>query len=225
MQETEESFNELRSQLSVEGFLQFHSFIVALNNRILRFGSSPKVDELLRQVIGVWKNEEDRLGIEIDARILAYLMSRRLDVESFLEMDLGEISSANLPLWRFNALYGVLWPRGAAVRQVHLNLYNPFKSFAPVERMLVQDLLEKKRPVVEVPCEDWREKCHHELQSGGALSIVCRNKEVAFLKEVFNFLMTNPVEDDYLLLFPRLHAIKQQNEYVEIEVELAETVQ
>ena len=53
----------------------------------------------------------------------------------------------------------------------------------------------------------------------------CQYRDMVFLKELFNFLMTNPVEDDYLLLFPRLHAVKQLDKHIEIEIELAETVQ
>ena len=223
--ETEESFQQLRTEMAAEGFLQFHSFIVALNNRILRSGSNREVDQLLYQVITTWKEEEARLGIEIDARIVAYLMSRRIEVERFLNMELGEVTAANLPLWRFNSIYGVLWPRGQAVRHVHLNLYNPYCTFSPVERLLVRDLLEKSVPVVEVPCEEWRDKCLHGLQKEGALRICCGNEEKEILKEVFNFLMTNPVEDDYLLLFARLRSVRQKAGHIEIEVELMEAIQ
>lgn len=223
--ETEENFQQLRTAMATEGFLQFHSFLVALNNRILRSGSNREVDHLLHQVITTWKEGEARLGIEIDARVVAYWMSHRMEVERFLDMELGEVSAANLPLWRFNSIYGVFWPRGAAVRHVHLNLYNPFCTFPPLERLLVRDLLDKHVPALEVPCEGWRDKSLHELQKGGALRICCGNEDKEMLKEVFNFLMTNPVEDDYLLLFARLRSVRQQAGHIEIEVELAEAIQ
>jgi hypothetical protein len=225
LRETEECFQVLRSEMTAEGFLQFHSFMVALNNRILRAGSSSKVDQLLRQVITTWNAEEVRLGLEIDARVVAYFMSRRMEVEKIIDMEVGDFSGANIPQWRFNAIYGILWPRGTSVRQAHLNLYNPYTSFAPVERLLVLDLLQKSVAILEMPCDDWREKCQHELQSKGALCIVCSNSEKELLKDVFNFLMTNPVEDDYLLLFPRLRSVRQKADRIEIEVELAETIQ
>lgn len=219
--ETEECFQRVRAELQTQGFLQFHSFMVALNNRILRSGSNAQVDHLLHEVITTWKEEETRLGIEIDGRIVAYLMSCRLTVENYLDMEVG----THLPLWRFNALYGVLWPRGATVRQLQLTLYNPYCSFPPVERLLVRDFLQKNIPVLKVPNEKWQEKCLHELQRGGALRICCDNKEKEALQDVFNFLMTNPVEDDYLLLFARLRSVRQKAGHIEIEVELAEAVQ
>ncbi|GFO65886.1 DEAD/DEAH box helicase [Geomonas paludis] len=221
MGETEEHFHRVRTELQAQGFLLFHSFMVALNNRLLRSGSNEQVDHLIHEVITTWKGEEARLGIEIDARVVAYLMSHRLPVENYLDMEVG----THLSLWRFNALYGVLWPRGATVRQVQLTLYNPYCSFPPVERLLLRDLLQKNIPVLWIPSEKWQEKCLHELQRGGALRICCANREKEALKDIFNFLMTNPVEDDYLLLFPRLRSVRQLAGHIEVEVELAEAVQ
>jgi hypothetical protein len=108
---------------------------------------------------------------------------------------------------------------------VHLALYNPFRNFSSVECLLVRDMLMKSVPTVQVPCEEWREKCITELQKGGALRILCGNRDKEALKDIFNFLMTNPVEDDYLLLFPRLRSVRQQPTHIEIEVELAEAIQ
>ena len=225
LQETEQAFTSLRQEMNSEGFVQFHSFMVSLNNRILRPGSNQGSDQLLYEIMTTWKTQEARLGIEIDARILAYVLGQHLKIEDVLQIELGEVATEHIMQWRFNSIYGLLWPRGRTVRQANLSLYNPFRDFANSERLLVKERLFKVAPIVDVSIEGWQDLCLQKLQENGSVKICCNNREKVFLKDAFNFLMTNPVEDDYLLLYPRLRSVRQQAKKIEIEVELAEAIQ
>ena len=49
-----------------------HPVMAALNARVLRPGSSPQSDRMLRGLVDDWEARGDRLGIEIDARVFAY---------------------------------------------------------------------------------------------------------------------------------------------------------
>jgi len=62
-------FTELRETLASQGYITFHAFIVALANRILRPGSGPASDAFLLDALSRWSAEEERLGIEVDARV------------------------------------------------------------------------------------------------------------------------------------------------------------
>ncbi len=45
----------------------------AINARVLRPGSNQETDKLRLDLIRLWHEEEERLGIEIDARVFAGL--------------------------------------------------------------------------------------------------------------------------------------------------------
>jgi hypothetical protein len=51
-----------------------HPVMTAINTRVLRPGSNQETAKLL-DLIRLWHEEEERLGIEIDARVFAYVVS------------------------------------------------------------------------------------------------------------------------------------------------------
>ena len=70
--EKENAFKEIRKGLSKGNYVSYHGFLTSLNNRILRPGSSVDSDEFLMGLYSKWLREEQRLGIEIDARLIAF---------------------------------------------------------------------------------------------------------------------------------------------------------
>jgi hypothetical protein len=56
-------------------FVTFHAFMVALANRVLRPGLSLESDAFFLEAMRRWDAEEARLGVELDARVLAYRLS------------------------------------------------------------------------------------------------------------------------------------------------------
>ena len=91
-----------------------HGVMSTLNLRVLRPGSSPDTDRLTREALELWERTEDRLGIEIDARAVAYALSR--EEASTLE-----------------DIYSLLWPRGRDARRASLDAYSRF-SRRPAHR-------------------------------------------------------------------------------------------
>ncbi len=223
--EAEKYFKSLRKKMQDDGFILFHSFFSALNNRILRPGSSNKTDKFLNRALSYWNDEEDRIGIEIDSRIIAFLLSDWSDIDDFVTVSTASGMIIDQRRWRFNTVYGLLWPRGADIRQKKLSVYNPFSEFPKTERLFFDKELDAKVPSLKVGSENWQEKCGEILSEKGVLGLICSNDDKSKLKEIFNFLMTNPIEDDYLLLYPRMKAIRQNIDSIEIEVELAEAIQ
>src|SRR5262249_8388914 len=67
---------ELRAALRTIGLSSDHGVMSTLNLRVLRPGSSPDTDQLTREALDLWERTEDGLGIEIDARAVAYALSR-----------------------------------------------------------------------------------------------------------------------------------------------------
>jgi hypothetical protein len=105
----------------------------------LRPGSNQETDKLLLDLIRLWHQEEERLGIEIDARVFAYVVSDDDQLDKAL-WHLGLVE-AN-PYWRFQVIYGLLWARGNSVRSRALSAYNPFAVLPDAERELLLSVLQ-----------------------------------------------------------------------------------
>jgi hypothetical protein len=104
-QETQQTVAKLRRQLTEHGILVTHPVLSA-------------------NLIHQWREEEKRLGIEIDARVFAYQASANIQYNEALTGVGG--ASSNDRHWRFQTIYSLLWPRGITVRSRNLMPYNPF---------------------------------------------------------------------------------------------------
>ena len=75
---THQRLTALRQTLAAAGFVTFHSFTVALANRGAAAGSTSESDAFFLSAIHEWSEQEARLGVELDARVIAYRLSRRI---------------------------------------------------------------------------------------------------------------------------------------------------
>ncbi len=222
---THRSLMALRHTLAAEGFVTFHSFMVALANRVLRPGSTFESDAFFLSAIREWSAQEARLGVELDARVIAYRLSRRADIDAALNFAGIDTPTINPDQWRMGVVYGLLWPRGAQVRQSGLQLYSPFVDLPPPEPLLLRPYLEAGHRPIDLGDAEWRAQCLARLAETGAVTLVCPVKEVERVAGAFNFLATNPVQTGYLSVFARVHAMRRVQDQHLVEVDIPEALQ
>ena len=114
-----DTFDTLRRQLRISGVNTTHAVVAAIAARILRPGSTAATDTFMRNTMQRWRQEEARLGIEIDARALAFALSSSDALDTALGGAPGG-SDAERRQWRFSTVYGLLWPRGPLIRNYSL---------------------------------------------------------------------------------------------------------
>ena len=215
----------LRQTLAAAGFVTFHSFMVALTNRVLRAGSTPESDAFFLSAVREWSRQEARLGVELDARVIAYRLSRRTDIDTALNFAGIDTPTVNPDQWRMGVVYGLLWPRGVEVRQSGLQLYSPFVDLPPPEPLLLQAYLEAGHDPIDLQEEEWRVQCLARLGATGSATLICPVQELERIAEAFNFLATNPVQSGYLSVFARVQAVRRvQNQHL-VEVDIPEALQ
>jgi hypothetical protein len=219
-----DAFRQLRRTLVQDGFAPFHGFLVALGNRVLRPGSGPATDRYLSRVLQQWQSEETRIGIEIDLRVMSYFLSQSDEIDQVVT-DIGGILGNDRAAWRLGAIYGLLWPRGRAVRQSGLQLWNPFTDLPLVERLLVADTIGDDRNCVSLLDDDWLEQAVGRLGDGRMVTLTCPSTERQRLARALNVLVTNPIESNYLRAYARLQGIRQSQSLVEADLELVEAAQ
>ena len=224
-QETEDRFAALRHELRRHNFVLFHSFSTALTSRILRVGSSSETDDFLLRVTNYWEVEEKRLGVELDPRTVAYFFCRGNGVDGMLRNAGFSLPDQPSEVWRFNVIYGMLWPRGSANRKHGLDLYNQFCTLPDAEPLLVTELLVNRADKIPVDSSNWKECAIEALSLAGVVTLVgdiARSQELA---TAVNFFATNPITSEYLSVFARLEAVRRVGPIIEVDLELAEVAQ
>lgn len=212
----------LRGALRRDGFALFHGYISALANRVLRPGTSDASDAFLLNALGVWDDAEARLGIEVDPMAIAYALSRNDAIDNVMAAVGLEPPADNLSAWRHNAIYSLLWPRGARVRRGALGLYNPYARLPDPERLLLAEYLSEGTARVFLLEDRWREDALGRLAEYGTVTLICPAERADLLAGALNFLATNPVISDYLSVFARLGTLRRVRDAYEADVELAE---
>ena len=222
---TDRSMSALRGKLASSGFVLYHSFIAAVSTRILRPGSTPSTDAFLCRLVQDWVREEQRLGVELDGRSIAYRWSRENQIDQVL-------AGAGIPLpdsaqrlaWRFNAIYGLLWRRGREVRRIGLEPYNPFCELTAAERLLVSSCLPRAQHSIAVDDPSWREIALAQLASSGIATLSAKSTGRQALAAALQFFAVNPVESEYLSVYARIAAFRKLEDLVEVDLEVEEVL-
>ncbi|WP_224705151.1 protein DpdJ [Devosia aquimaris] len=223
--ESHRALSVLRERLAAEGFVTFHAFMVALVNRVIRPGSTRESDAFFLGAVRQWSAEEERLGVELDARVVAYRLSRRDDIDTALRFAGIDAPTVNPDQWRFGVIYGLLWPRGAQIRQAGLHVYSQFADLPAPEPLLVMPFLAQENALIDLENDQWQPECLERLGETGAATLVCPMNQAGRVADAFNFLATNPVQTGYLSVFARVQAVRRSGGAYHIDVDIAEALQ
>jgi hypothetical protein len=211
----------LRRTLSLGGILVTHPVMSAIHARVLRPGSSAATDSLLRRLILQWNAAEEALGVEIDPRVYAYVASQ----SPAFQADLAAIGlvPAHDSFWRYQTVYGLLWPRGYQVRGQGLSFYNQFAPAPPPDRDLLLDLLWAGEPTVALG-PGWTEAVAQALTERGAVRLTSVATDRVALKQALLQLAAEPVESQFLHLHPTIVAVAYGPDQVSVTLDLREVL-
>jgi hypothetical protein len=213
------TFDTLRRQLRTSGVNTTHAVVAAISSRILRPGSTTTTDIFLHITVQRWRQEESRLGIEIDARALAFALSN----SDALDTALGgtpDGSDAELRQWRFSSVYGLLWPRGSLMRNYSLSSYNPYSSLPAPERLLLREFLALGDPEIVFGADDWRPGMAAALADNARAVLVAARESAAALRESVLSMVVVPVDTGELLLYPRIRGVARREVDILLPMEL-----
>jgi hypothetical protein len=219
-QERVERWRGLTDALEEENLSVTPSVKVALSTRFLRPGASNATDVLLDGLLSKWSSLEAALGLEIDPRIFAHLISG----DQRLDQSLGVVLpvDADARTWRFNAFISLLWPRGSWLRTRPVELWRSFQddSPAPDRSLLAQRL---KVPDEVVLSEDNAEvgDLASILEHSGVARVRGAPGTKALRDSVLKSLVA-PVEVGVLQLFPRVVGLRRSQSGMSLELEVPE---
>jgi hypothetical protein len=114
-----------------------HALLVSLNNRLLRSGAGPQLDQLLLDLQTHWDSLEHGFGLSIGLREFAYICSKNAklaaSVRTFLSATLPAAAIGHVNV--FAAVTSLLWPRTDKCASGHFNPIIPIaKAEARIRR-------------------------------------------------------------------------------------------
>jgi hypothetical protein len=212
---------QLRRTLAQRGIVVNHPVMSAVHSRVLRPGTSPATDGLLLRLVQEWNEAEDRLGIELDPRVYAFLAAKSESVQA----DLATVGSLPVhdPIWRFQTVYGLLWPRGYQVRAQGLSFYNPFIEAPPPDREIVLDLIRASEPTVPLSAGS-ESAVATGLTDRGTVRLTAVPEDRRSLKQAILNVAASPVEANFLHLYPTVVAISHDPTQVSVILDLREVI-
>jgi ATP-dependent helicase Lhr and Lhr-like helicase len=219
------ALHSLRSELARRGICPTPALLVSMNTRLLRPGTNPQTDTFLASFVHDWNEAEQRLDIDIDARVFALVQSAVPALEQALGVaPLGDSDSTHA-IWRFGALYGMFGPRGAQIRAEALRHSSSFCRLPECDRLLL--LAAVSRPVREVMLagDTWFEELTRVLVQDGTAELVAPVSEAASLVGALLRVASEPVDSDALLVHARLTGLYRDGQRIRAGIELPEAFQ
>ena len=176
--------------------------MATLNLRVLRPGSSPATDATLGDALAVWDAAESRLQLELDARAVAYAVSRR-----------GSLT--------LEQVYSLLWPRGRDARGAGLNAYSRYSELIRPDRLVLSSALAER--VAEIPLGPATDtEVEAALRSSGLARVVAPTASADALRRHIGDLLTRPIEVGSVSGYPRVVSAGRHGGALAVTLELPE---
>lgn len=198
-QEKLDATEALCQKLRTKGLSVSHPVSTALFARILRFGSTDKTDRLYAALFRWWDELEETLGVEIEASVFAWLVSRTDTFDSLLNIA-GSPPYDHLPEWRFSVVEDVIWNRGRSLREQGFSIRNPFTELPSIDRLLLHWLCPLELSRVIFGSDGWKENVHNALVEEGTVALIAEDRDAVLLSRGLFELIDNEIDAEGLLL-------------------------
>lgn len=215
---------DLQNALEDAGLSASRTAVVTLVTKLLRPGSSIRTDEAMYLLNQLWRRTERRLGIEIDARVFAYLCSQRNSIRRRIVDLLREIGDSQTPSpAQIHSVIGqfLLHDCEDACPEC-LDNPNRYNDFGKPSRSLVRVKLslDAAEIVIDGSSTGWLEEARQILRSDGRVRLVAHNTDLPIASKAIQGLLAEEIEVEYLLLPVSVSNINRQGERWFIELEL-----
>lgn len=187
--------------------------VSAMSTRLLRPGSSPDTDAVALGLVDAWSELERRLGVEVDARVVAYAAGKgRLSLSSPREVTADQA-------------FSLLWPRGRQARTQDLQHYQPYVGPSVLDRLLVQAGHDERIAQIDVTETDWALTYQKAMSEGAAAHLVCPAHDGSVMAQALVHVPALPVDRDVLRVYGEVRGFARNGDQLQVRVELREATQ
>ena len=199
-----EALDGLFRMLVTHGMVVDQALRVAANHRLLREGTGPASDVLIRDLVRQWRQWERDLGIVIDVRTFSTISASHPvfgpRIRELVDSNTPGNVSANDAI---GVISGILWPRTGEVLGHAFQSYRQYRNQGHTDPSLIRELLLRDRAEpVKYGSDGWFETFSQELASAGIAKITSANEDEGPFREAIFAILANPIDVDYLQFYP-----------------------
>ena len=187
--------------------------VAALSTRLLRPGSGPDTDAAALGLVTAWASLEQRLGIEIDARVVAYAVGK------------GHLALGSSRRLTADQAFSLLWPRGRQARTQDLEHYQPYGESPVLDRLLVRAAHDDRLPQVDVTAADWVLSYQKAMTENAAVELVCPAGDGRAMADALVRVPAAAVDRDVLRVYGEVRGFARYQDQLRVRVELREAIQ
>ena len=180
--------------------------------RLLRPGARPQIDRRVSWLAAKWLEIEAEIGVEVDARTLAYFGVSGVLGESIAPLNL-------------DSAFSMLWPRGYEARNQRLQYWQPFRDDVLVERLILDDVVRDRATAIDVTSEDWMQKYRAALSADGRVRLTAPDSARSELAAAIRTCLATPIERSGLRVYPRLEGVDRRSGLWNARMAFAEELQ
>jgi hypothetical protein len=191
-----------------------HADVAALATRLLRPGSDRTTDAVAWRLVKAWDDLEEALGIEVDARVMAYAAGT------------GALALPR-PLTSDQA-FSMLWPRGDQARNHHLESYQPYRDSeqpAVLDRLLVATVHAQDIPRIDATAKDWVEQYQKMLIHEREVELTLPLNLPELLRSVLLQVPLILVDREVMRLFGEVVQVSRDHQQVLVRAVIKESEQ
>ncbi len=174
-----------------------HLALSTFATRLLRPGGRPQIDRRVSWLVAKWLEVEGDVGVEIDARTLAFFGVSGVLGESIAPLNL-------------DSAFSMLWPRGNDARNQRLQYWQPYRDDVLIERLILGDVVRDRALAVDVTRSDWLDCYLTALSTGGRVRLTAPDSTRADLAVAIRTCLATPVERAGLRVYPRLEGVDRR---------------
>ncbi|NBE85424.1 protein DpdJ [Micromonospora rubida] len=191
-----------------------HGAVAALSTRLLRRGSDANTDRTVQAIMVAWTDIEQRLGIEIDAQIIAYAVATgRLNLSGP-----GTSMSAD-------QVFSMLWPRGNPARVAHLDHYQPYTEPPILDRLLAAAVHYELLSTIDVTANGWQDFYRATLGVHNAVELVADTTRSEDLADAIRQVAVISIDRDVLRIHGEVTGLRRFGADLRARIELRAAVQ
>jgi len=190
--------------MSRRGFSVGEEFKASMSHRLLRAGMDATTSTLIADLLKTWRSWEESLGITIELRLFALVASLHAQFGPRMR-DLIKSNTGAVPGLAESAhvFAGLLWQRTAEVKERTYQSHDPFRSAGYTDPSLIRDLVLLEGPeIVEFGAEGWKGDFDAALARSGLGSVKFDHGQENLFAQALFPMIADPIEVDYLLLYP-----------------------
>ncbi|RZS64543.1 RAD3-like DEAD/DEAH box helicase [Agromyces ramosus] len=186
-----------------------HLLMSTLGSRALRPGATSVTDQITAFLVEKWVGAEAHLGVEIDARVIAYHAAS------------GALGRAIAPM-NADSAYATLWLRGTVARNSALNDWQPYVPNRLRERGVLEAVVADRSEFIDLMPDGWTSDYLRVISRDRVVRLRSLVEHRAELAKALRTLTALPVDTGPLRVYGVVRRVDRQGRHFVATIVLAE---